>query len=78
MVDMTEEEKMMLRRLIVKEDELEEVQMELDRVQILQRTPINLQRDGRVFMMASLEARRKRLSREVEELREKLEEVCGE
>lgn len=75
---MTEEEKMMLRRLIVKEDELEEVQMELDRVQILQRTPINLQRDGRVFMMASLEARRKRLSREVEELREKLEEVCEE
>lgn len=64
MVDITEEDKMMLRRLIVKEDELEELKMELGRT--------------RTNADYSLEAKATRLIREIKELREKLEEVCGE
>lgn len=70
---MTEEEKMMLRRIIVKEDELEELQMRLDRVQ-------HLARCGAEFLMQAvlLASEVERLSREVDELREKLKEICGE
>lgn len=69
---MTEEEKMMLRRLIVKEDELEELLMELDRI------PHNVDSGVGWIQKASLEAKVTRLVREIEELREKLKEVCGE
>lgn len=72
MVDMTEEEKMMLRRLIVKEDELEELQMELGR------TRTNADYGMEWIRKSSLEARVTKLSREIEELKKKLEEVCGE
>lgn len=72
MVDMTEEEKMMLHRLIVKEDELEELQEELGR------TRTNADYGTEWMRKASLEARVTRLSREVEELKDKLREICGE
>lgn len=62
----------MLRRLIVKEDELEELQAELGR------TRTNVDYGTEWMRKASLEARVTRLSGEVESLREKLGEVCGE
>lgn len=73
MVDMTEEEKMMLRRLIVKEDELEELQMEIGMT-------INLMADSgmKQIRVKTLAEKMKRLSGEVEELKDKLREICGE
>lgn len=68
---MTEEEKMMLRRLIVKEDELEELQLEIGMV-------LNLAGEGKEFKLASLGAKMESLSREIEILKDKLREVCGE
>lgn len=74
MVDITEEDKMMLRRLIVKEDELEELKMELGRIRT------NADYGMEWVRKVSLEAKATRLIREIEELRKKLEleEVCGE
>lgn len=70
---MTEEEKMMLRRLIVKEDELEELQMEIGMT-------INLMADSgmKQIRVKALADKMKRLSREVKELKDKLREICGE
>lgn len=70
---MTEEEKMMLRRLIVKEDELEEAQTRLDRVK-------HFASFGAEFLMQAvlLTSKVERLSREVDELKDKLREICGE
>lgn len=70
---MTEEEKMMLRKLIVKEDELEELQMEIGMT-------INLMADSgmKQIRVKALAEKMKRLSREVEELKDKLREICGE
>lgn len=70
---MTEEEKMMLRKLIVKEDELEELRMEIGMT-------INLMVDNgmKQIRVKALAEKMKRLSREVEELKDKLREVCGE
>lgn len=70
---MTEEEKMMLRRLIVKEDELEELRMEIGMT-------LNLMADGgmKQIRVNALSEKMKRLSREVDELKDKLREICGE
>lgn len=70
---MTEEEKMMLRRLIVKEDELEELRMEIGMT-------LNLMIDGGMKQIRAnaLSEKMKRLSREVDELKDKLREICGE
>lgn len=70
---MTEEEKMMLRRLIVKEDELEEMRMEIGMT-------LNLMADGgmKQIRVNALSEKMKRLSREVDELKEKLREICSE
>lgn len=70
---MTEEEKMMLRRLIVKEDELEELRMEIGMT-------LNLMADGgmKQIRVNTLSEKMKRLSREVDELKDKLREICGE
>lgn len=69
---MTEEEKMMLRRLIVKEYELEGLQMEIGM--------INLMADSgmKQIRVKALAEKMKRLSREVEELKDKLREIFGE
>lgn len=69
---MTEEEKMMLRRLIVKEDELEELK---DTLAAVQNWVDNGLKWARVL---TLEQKIEGLSVEVEELREKLKEICGE
>lgn len=69
---MTEEEKMMLRRLIVKEDELEGLQMELER------TRTNADYGMKWIKSASLGAKMESLSREIEILKGKLKEICGE
>lgn len=69
---MTEEEKMMLRRLIVKEDELEELK---DTLATVRNWVDNGLKWARVL---TLEQKIEGLSREVEELREKLKEICGE
>lgn len=70
---MTEEEKMMVRRLIVKEDELEELRMEIGMT-------LNLMADGRMkqIRVNALSEKMKRISREVDELKDKLREICGE
>jgi len=70
---MTEEEKMMLRRLIVKEDELEELRMEIGMT-------LNLMADEgmKQIRLNALYEKMKRLSREVDELKDKLREICGE
>lgn len=69
---MTEEEKMMLRRLIVKEDELEELK---DTLAIVQNRADDGLKWARVLV---LEQKITRLTEEIEELREKLKEICGE
>lgn len=72
MVDMTEKDKMMLRWLIVKEDELERTQMELES------SRTNGDYETKWMRTTMLERKAARLVREIEELKEKLEEVCGE
>lgn len=69
---MTEEEKMMLRRLIVKEDELEELK---DTLAIVQNRVDDGLKWARVLV---IEQKITRLTEEIEELREKLKEICGE
>lgn len=70
---MTEEEKMMLRRLIAKEDELEELQLEIGMT-------FNLTEDSgmKQIRLKTLGAKMESLSREIEILKDKLREVCGE
>lgn len=70
---MTEEEKMMLRRLIVKEDELEDLRIEIGMT-------LNLMADCgmKQIRVNALYEKMKRLSREVDELKDKLREICGE